>query len=79
MPGPGGRGVPGQKPKDAKKTLKRILTYMGKSKLLLFVVFLSLVMATVCQMAASYWLKPILDDVAYQFRQAILPQKVLSN
>ena len=64
MPGPGRRGVPGQKPKDAKKTLKRILTYMGKSKLLLFVVFLSLVMATVCQMAASYWLKPILDDVA---------------
>lgn len=64
MPGQGRRGVPGQKPKDAKKTLKRILTYMGKSKLLLFVVFLSLVMATVCQMAASYWLKPILDDVA---------------
>lgn len=65
MPGPGGRGgVPGQKPKDAKKTFKRILTYMGRSKKMLFVVFLSLVMATVCQMAASYWLKPILDDVA---------------
>ena len=37
MPGPGGRGgVPGQKPKDAKKTFKRILTYMGKSKKMLF-------------------------------------------
>lgn len=64
MPGPQRHGVPGQKPKDAKKTLKRILSYIGKSKALLFVVFLSLIMATVCQMAASYWLKPILDDVA---------------
>ena len=64
MPGPQRHGVPEQKPKDAKKTLKRILSYIGKSKALLFVVFLSLIMATICQMAASYWLKPILDDVA---------------
>lgn len=64
MPGPHGKGMPGQKPKDAKATFKRILSFVGKSKSLLFVVFFALIMATVCQMAASYWLKPILDDVA---------------
>ena len=61
--GPHGKG-PAEKPKDVKKTFSRILEYIGKSKGLLFVVFLSLVLSTVCQMAASYWLKPILDDVA---------------
>lgn len=64
MPGPHGKGMPGQKPKDAKVTFKRILSFVGRSKSLLFVVFFALIMATVCQMAASYWLKPILDDVA---------------
>lgn len=60
--GPRGKG-PAEKPKDIKKTFSRILKYIGKSKGLLFVVFISLVLSTVCQMAASYWLKPILDDV----------------
>lgn len=64
MPGPHGKSMPGQKPKDAKATFKRILSFVGRSKSLLFVVFFALIMATVCQMAASYWLKPILDDVA---------------
>lgn len=64
MPGPHGKGMPSQKPKDAKATFKRILSFVGRSKSLLFVVFFALIMATVCQMAASYWLKPILDDVA---------------
>ena len=64
MPGPHGKGMPGQKPKDAKATFKRILSFVGRSKSLLFVVFFALIMSTVCQMAASYWLKPILDDVA---------------
>ena len=61
---PMGRGKPNEKPKNAKKTFSRILEYIGKSKSLLLVVFLSLILSTVCQMAASYWLKPILDDVA---------------
>lgn len=61
---PMGRGKPNEKPKNAKKTFSRILEYIGKSKSLLLVVFLSLILSTVCQMAASYWLKPILDDVS---------------
>lgn len=53
-----------QKPKNAKGAIKRIISYIGKNKILLLVVFLSLILGTVCQMGASYWLKPILDDVA---------------
>lgn len=64
MPPMGPRGKMPQKPKDAKKTLFRIISYIGKNKFLLLIVFLSLILGTVCSMAASYWLKPILDDVA---------------
>ena len=62
MPGPRNPGV--VKPKDAGKTLKGILRYIGKSRYLLIIVFVSLVLSTLCQTGASYWLKPILNDVA---------------
>jgi ATP-binding cassette subfamily B protein len=61
---PGRRSHGSQKPKDTKKTLLRILEYIGKSKSLLLVVFVALILSTVCTTGASYWLKPILDDVA---------------
>lgn len=57
------RNMPGEKPKDAKRSFSRILKYIGRSKSLLFVVFLSLILTTVCQAGASYWLKPILNSV----------------
>lgn len=70
MPGPmgpppgGGRGREIVKPKDARKTLGKILAYMGKSKLFLIMVVFALILSTACQLGASYWLKPILDSVA---------------
>ena len=64
MPGPGGRNPGVVKPKNAGKTALRILEYFGRRKALLAVVFLSLILSTVCSVGASYWLKPILDDVA---------------
>ncbi len=64
MAGPSGRNPGIVKPKNAGKTLKGILGYIGKSKYLLLVVFVSLILTTVCQTGASYWLKPILNDVA---------------
>ena len=63
-PGPGGRNPAGVKPKNVKQSFSRILSYFGKNKFLLLIVFLSLILSTVCSTAASYWLKPILDDVA---------------
>lgn len=61
--GPRGKSAAMQKPKNAKKTLLQILEYIGKNKVLLIVVLIMLVLSTVCQTGASYWLKPILDDV----------------
>ena len=62
--GPPGRKNDFKKPKNAKQTFTRILKYMGKNKLLLIVVFIMLILSTVCNIAASYCLKPILNDVA---------------
>ena len=51
------------KPKNTKQVLSRILEYIGRSKSLLFVVFVMLILSTLCTTGASYWLKPILNDV----------------
>ncbi|MBR0412898.1 MAG: ABC transporter ATP-binding protein [Eubacterium sp.] len=64
MPPGGGRNPGIVKPKDTKKSLLRIVEYIGKSKYLLLIVLLMLILGTLCQMGASYWLKPILNDVA---------------
>lgn len=61
--GPPGKSQGTQRPKNTKKTLSHILEYIGKNKVLLFVVLIMLILSTVCQTGASYWLKPILDDV----------------
>lgn len=62
--GPPGRKNDFKKPKNAKQTFTRILKYMGKNKLFLIAVFIMLILSTVCNIAASYCLKPILNDVA---------------
>ncbi|MBQ8077008.1 MAG: ABC transporter ATP-binding protein [Eubacterium sp.] len=64
MPPGGGRNPGIVKPKDTKKSLLRIVEYIGKSKYFLLIVLLMLILGTLCQMGASYWLKPILNDVA---------------
>ena len=64
MPPMGGRNPGLAKPKDTKKSVSRIMGYIARSKLLLAVVFLMLILSTLCQTGASYWLKPILNDVA---------------
>lgn len=61
--GPGGHGF--SKPKNAKATFSRIMQFMGKNKLLLFIVFLMLVASTVCTIMASYQLQPIIDKYIY--------------
>ncbi len=59
-----GRSIGSVKPKDVKKTLGRIIEYIGKNKIFLFIVLLMLILSTLCQTGASYWLKPILNDIA---------------
>lgn len=66
--GPPGRKGDFKKPKNAKRTFGRILKYMGRSKVLLLLVFIMLVLATVCSIGASYCLKPILDGIEASIR-----------
>lgn len=63
MPGPHGRNPGVVKPKNAKKSLLRVVGYIGRSKSLLFVVLICLILSTLCMTGASYWLKPILNGV----------------
>ncbi len=62
--GAGGNG-PGRdyrKPKDIKGTLLRILSYAASNKLLFVGILLLIALASVLSLAASYLMKPIIDD-----------------
>lgn len=54
-----------KKPKDTKKTFKNLLSYIGKSKYLLILVFISVVAATACSVLASARLSPLIDKAIY--------------
>ncbi len=69
MPG-GGRGPmrgPVRKPKDAKKTLLRILKYMGSYKLLLLLVVLLVIISAGADVAGTYFLKPVINNYIVPF------------
>ena len=61
MGGHGGKGG-FQKPKDLKGTLGRLMRYLGRYKLLLGLVVVLLVLSSVCTVAGSYLLKPLIND-----------------
>lgn len=67
MPGPHGPMPKGglQKPKNTKKTLKRILDYFGKSKILIFLVILFLFISTGASVLGNARLKPLIDTAIY--------------
>ena len=62
-PGPRGRGPAGMggKPKHLKKTIGRLLSYVGKYKILLFVVFLFMLLNTVTSLVGGYLTRPIVN------------------
>ena len=63
--GPGGHGAPRggyQKPKNMGKTIGTLLGYVGKSRWLLAVVAVCLVLNTVCSVGGSYLLRPLIDE-----------------
>ena len=59
--GPGG-AKDFRKPKDTKGTLIRLLNYVVANKLLLVVVLCMMLVSTIANLAASYVLKPLIDD-----------------
>ena len=50
------------KPKDAKKTIERILQYMGKFKALWLVVFLCVIVSSGASVIGTYLIKPALNN-----------------
>lgn len=65
--GPGGPGRgkgPGGKPKNAKNTIKRLLTYVSKYKFRLLIVFLCMLCSTGTSLAGGYMLRPVINNAA---------------
>ncbi len=64
--GPGNKhGVKGKgKPENLGKTVGRILSYVGKYKILLIFVFLCMILTTVSSLCAGYLIAPIINRLA---------------
>ena len=65
--GPGGPGknrLASGKPKDAKKTIARIFSYVGMYKLRLVAAVCCLIATTIASLAGSYLLRPIMNHIA---------------
>lgn len=62
--GPGGPGmhVAFERPKDARKTILRLLSKFSNRKFLLILVFVLLLVSTFSALAGSYFLKPLINN-----------------
>ena len=62
MPGPHGRGG-FSKPKDTKKTIKRLMGYLSQSKLPLMGVLVCLLLSVCTNIGGSYYMRPIINNL----------------
>ncbi len=66
-PGPGGpRGRLGGKPKNLKQTIARLLSYVGKYKYRLMLVFLCMITSTVFSLCGGYLIAPIINKITLE-------------
>lgn len=56
------RGHAGAKPKNAKKTISRLLSYLGKYKFRWIFIFLCVFLSVAADVASSYIIKPVIND-----------------
>ena len=61
-PGPRGRGATG-KPKNMRRTIKRLMSYVGKYWYRLVLVLLCMLIATVTSLCGGYLMAPITDHL----------------
>lgn len=61
-PGPRNGQHAMRKPKDTKKTVKRILSYLSEYKIHLVIVALFVIISSAASVAGTYFLRPIIDD-----------------
>ena len=60
--GPGGR-MKFEKPKNTKKTLLRLLSYVTQKKALLVMVFVLVLFTSIADIAGTYLLTPIINEI----------------
>lgn len=63
--------VIGNKPKNQKATLMRLIAYLGQSKIALLFVIIASVIATLAGLYGSYAIKPLIDSITQGFNGAI--------
>lgn len=56
-----------QKPKNTSRTIRRLISYMGRFKLLWIFVFLFVIVAALAEVAGTYLLKPAINDYIMPF------------
>ena len=61
-PGKGGKKPGPPKPKNMKKTLKTLMSYLGKYKLQLLIVMILIIINSFAMIAGSYFLKPLVNN-----------------
>jgi len=61
-PGPGGR-MKFEKPKNTKKTLLRLLSYVTQKKALLILVFVLVLFSAFANVIGTYLLTPIINEI----------------
>ena len=71
--GPGrGRGpqMAGKKgkPKDMKKTLGRLMSYVGREKKKVALAFVCVILTTIANLAASYVLRPVINSLGDSYK-----------
>ena len=67
MAGPHGHLRAKRKPKDVKKTVKRILSYMENYRPQLIVVVFAIVVSAAAGVAGTYFLKPLINQYIVPF------------
>ena len=71
--GPRGRGpqhMAGKKgkPKDMKKTLGRLMGYVGREKKKIALAFICVILTTISNLAASYVLRPVINSLGDSYK-----------
>lgn len=73
--GPGGHGrgsgMIGGKPKETKKTIGRLLTYLGRDKGKIIVALICAICSSATMIAGSYLLSPIIDGLTKTVQEAV--------
>ena len=65
-PGGGPHGRMGGKPKNLKITISRLLSYVGKYKYRLILVFLCMIASTVFSLCGGYLIAPIINKITLE-------------